>query len=133
MVLPLRCGLDSDRAPARWCPQERVRLEGYLPKSDFMAALKNSLGRIAFVQKKYADAERWYGEVVAQHGDSHFAPEAMYRRAVAQYSASTITRVPPKNCEANMGEQSNSVAELGLQTSVHGVPLLCRALLSDQM
>jgi hypothetical protein len=42
-----------------------------------MAALKNGLGRIGFVQKKYANAERWYGDVVA-HGESHFAPEAMY-------------------------------------------------------
>ena len=64
--------------------KERVRLEGYLPNNDFMAALKNGLGRIAFVQQKYADAERWYGDVVSQSGDSHFAPEAMYWRAVAQ-------------------------------------------------
>jgi thioredoxin-related protein len=53
--------------------KERVRLEGYLPNNDFMAALKNGLGRIAFVQKKYGDAERWYGDVVARCGDSHFA------------------------------------------------------------
>ena len=64
--------------------KERVRLEGYLPNNDFMAALKNGLGRIAFVQKKYADAERWYSDVVAQHGGSHFAAEAMYWWAVAQ-------------------------------------------------
>jgi hypothetical protein len=38
--------------------KERARLEGYLPNNDFMAALKNGLDRIAFVQKKYADAER---------------------------------------------------------------------------
>jgi len=68
--------------------KERVRLEGYLPNNDFMAALKNGLGRIAFVQKKYADAERWYGDVVLHFGDSHVAPEAMYWRAVAQYNAS---------------------------------------------
>jgi hypothetical protein len=67
--------------------KERVRLEGYVSNNDFMAALKNGLGRIAFVQKKYADAQRWYGDVLAQHGDSHFAPEAMYWRAVEQYSA----------------------------------------------
>ena len=72
--------LDADR-------KERARLEGYLPNNDFVAALKNGLGRIAFVQKKYADAERWYGDVVAHCSHSHFAPEAMYWRAVAQYSA----------------------------------------------
>lgn len=66
---------------------ERVRLEGYLPNGDFNAALRNSLARIAFVQKKYADAERWYGYVVARLAETHFAAEAMYWRAVALYKA----------------------------------------------
>jgi thioredoxin-related protein len=44
--------LDSDG-------RERVRLEGYLPNNDFIGALMSGLGRIAFVHKKYADAERW--------------------------------------------------------------------------
>jgi hypothetical protein len=39
--------------------KERVRLEGYLPNNDFVAALMSGLGCIAFVHKKYADAERW--------------------------------------------------------------------------
>ena len=65
-----------------------MRLENNLPNNDFMTAPKNDLGRLPCVQKKYADAERWYGDVVAKYGDSHFAPEAMYWRAVAQYSAS---------------------------------------------
>ena len=38
--------------------KERVRLECYLPNNDFVAALTSGLGRIAFVLKKYADAER---------------------------------------------------------------------------
>jgi len=67
--------------------KERVRLEGYLPNRDFVAALIGGLGRIAFVQKKYADAERWYGDAVSRFGDSHFAPEAMYWQAVALYKA----------------------------------------------
>ena len=68
--------------------KERVRLEGYLPNNDFMAALKNGLGRIAFVRKKYADAERWYGDVLSRFGNTHFAAEAMYWRAISQYSVS---------------------------------------------
>jgi len=68
--------------------KERVRLEGYLPNKDFVAALMSGLGRISFVHKKYADAERWYGDVVACFGDSHFAPEAMYWRSVSHYKAS---------------------------------------------
>jgi hypothetical protein len=51
--------------------KERVRLEGYLPNRDFVAALIGGLGRIAFVQKKHADAELWYGDVVARYRDSH--------------------------------------------------------------
>ena len=52
-----------------------------------MAALKSGLGRIAFAHKKYADAERWYDDVVARFGQSDSAPGAMYWRAVARYSA----------------------------------------------
>ncbi len=73
--------LDSDG-------KERVRLEGYLPNNDFVAALESGLGRIAFVHKKYADAERWYGDVVTRYAQSHSAPGAMYWRGVAQYRAS---------------------------------------------
>ena len=32
--------------------KERVRLEGYLPNDDFVAALKNGLGRIAFLRNE---------------------------------------------------------------------------------
>jgi hypothetical protein len=51
------------------------------PNDDFLAALESGLGRIAFVHKKYADAERWYGDVVTRFGRSHSAPGAMYWRA----------------------------------------------------
>ena len=50
--------------------KERVRLEGYLPNNDFIAALTSGLGRIAFVNKRYADAERWFGDVVTHFADS---------------------------------------------------------------
>jgi TolA-binding protein len=67
--------------------KERVRIEGYLSKDDFTATLMNGLGRIAFVHKKYADAQRWYNEVVTRYSQSQAAPEAMYWRAVARYKA----------------------------------------------
>jgi TolA-binding protein len=72
--------LDSDG-------KERVRLEGYLPRNDFTAALQCGLGRIAFVHKNYQDAERWYDGVISRFGQSHSAPGAMYWRAVAHYKA----------------------------------------------
>jgi hypothetical protein len=68
--------------------KERVRLEGYMTNPDFNAALRSGLGRLAFVHKNYADAERWYGDVLARFAGSHAAPAAMYWRAVARYSAS---------------------------------------------
>ena len=55
--------------------KERVPLECHLPNNDFVTALRNGRGRIAVVQKKYSDAERWYGDILACFGDSHFAPE----------------------------------------------------------
>lgn len=67
--------------------KERVRLEGYLPNADFIAALESALGRIAFVHKQYADAERWYNDIVTRLARSHSAPGAMYWRAVAHYKA----------------------------------------------
>ena len=79
--------------------KERARLEGYLPNNDFNAALRNGLGRIAFVHKKYSDAERWYGDVVARYGNSHFAPEAMYWRAVARYKTTNDHAVLGKVAE----------------------------------
>jgi Protein of unknown function, DUF255 len=66
---------------------ERVRLEGYLPNADFVAALMCGLGRLAFLHKQYADAERWYDDVVTRFGQTHPAPGAMYWRAVSRYSA----------------------------------------------
>ena len=79
--------------------KERVRQEGYLPNKDFMAALRNGLGRIAFVQKKYTDAERWYGDVVARLQKTHFAAEAMYWRAVTLYKATNDHTVLGKVAE----------------------------------
>ena len=84
--------LDADR-------KERARLEGYLPNNDFVAALKNGLGRIAFVQKKYADAERWYGGLVARLGNTHLAAEAMYWRALAHNKATSDHTVLGKVAE----------------------------------
>jgi hypothetical protein len=56
--------------------KEHVRLEGYLPNEYFQAALESGLGRIAFVHRNYADAERWYNSEVARFGSSHSVAEA---------------------------------------------------------
>jgi TolA-binding protein len=89
--------------------KERVRLEGYLPNSDFIAALMSGLGRIAFVQKKYSDAERWYGDVVALFPKSHSAPGAMYWRAVSHYKATNDHTVLGKVAEELRSTYPSSV------------------------
>jgi hypothetical protein len=75
--------------------KERVRLEGYLARNDFEAWLTCGLGRLAFVRKQPAEAERWYDEVVTRLGETHFAAEAMYWRGVARYRASHDHAVLP--------------------------------------
>jgi hypothetical protein len=86
------------------------------------------------VQRKYADAERWYGDVVAQFGDSHFAPEAMYWRAVAQYSGVPRSHGPEQSRRGTakqisvqrVGEQGNPLAALGAAMYQVRSPQVCR-------
>lgn len=94
--------LDSDG-------KEQVRLEGYLPNMDFMAALANGLGRIAFVHKQYADAERWYNDVATRFAQSHSAAGAMYWRAVAHYKATNDHTVLGKVAEELRVQYPSSV------------------------
>ena len=81
--------------------------EGYLPNS---SRCSNERSRsIAFVEKKYSDAERWYGDVVARFANSHFAPEAMYWRAVAHYKATNDHTVMGKVAEELRNTYPSSV------------------------
>ena len=67
--------------------RERWRLEGYLSKDEFLANLEMGLGRVAFMKKDLASAERHYTNVVEQYPDSKFAPEAVYWQGVSRYNA----------------------------------------------
>ena len=67
---------------------ERWRLEGYLPKDEFQAYLELGLARVAFMEKNWKEAERHYSNVLGQHSDSKFTPEAIYYKGVSRYSAS---------------------------------------------
>lgn len=64
---------------------ERYRIEGYLPKDEFQAQLEMGLARVAFKEKKWADAERIYSEVVEKYPNTASVPEARYWRAVSRY------------------------------------------------
>lgn len=68
--------------------EERWRLEGYLPKDEFRAAMEIGLGRVAFMKKKWAEAEKHFSTVLDNHPYSKFAPQAVYYRGVSRYSAS---------------------------------------------
>ena len=84
------------RFDAAWTPtvlvsnsdgKERYRLEGYLSKDEFEAFLEMGLGRVAFMKKDFANAEKHYANVLDQYPDSHFAPEAVYWSGVSRYSS----------------------------------------------
>ena len=66
---------------------ERHRLEGYLPPDEFRAQLEMGLARIAFMSKKWADAERRYTAIVDRYPKSKLAPEALYWKGVSHYKA----------------------------------------------
>jgi hypothetical protein len=66
---------------------ERLRIEGYLPKTEFRAHLEMGLARIAFMHKQWADAERGYAQVIERYPDSKVAPESVYWRGVSRYKA----------------------------------------------
>jgi len=72
--------LDSDGT-------ERFRIEGYLSKDEFRAHLKMGLARVAFMRKRWADAEQRYAQIVERYPDSKAAPEAVYWRGVSHYKA----------------------------------------------
>lgn len=67
--------------------KERSRIEGYLPKNAFRARLEMGRARVAFMSKKWAEAEEIYAQVAEQYSDTPAAPEALYWRAVSRYKA----------------------------------------------
>jgi len=66
---------------------ERYRIEGYLPKDWFRGRLEMGLGRVAFMHKKWADAEKIYADVGETCADTALAAEAIYWRGVTHYKA----------------------------------------------
>jgi tetratricopeptide (TPR) repeat protein len=64
---------------------ERYRIEGFLPKEDFLARLRLGLGRLAFERQDYAGAERRFREVLERYPRSAAAAEAVYWAGVARY------------------------------------------------
>jgi len=65
--------------------KERFRIEGYLPKDEFAAHLIMGEARVAFMNKKWADAEQLYNQVVEKFPNTGIAPAAVYWRGVSRY------------------------------------------------
>ena len=68
---------------------ERYRIEGYLPKNWFRARLEMGLGRVAFMHKKWADAEKTYAGVAENYAETAVAPESIYWSGVSHYKATS--------------------------------------------
>ena len=84
----------GERYGAHWTPTtlvidstgvERHRIEGFLPKDDFLAQLKLGLAHLAFQASRWAEAERRFTEVLEQFPNGDAAAEAMYWAGVSRY------------------------------------------------
>jgi hypothetical protein len=58
-----------------------------LPKDWFRARLEMGLARVAFMNKKFADAQKIYAGVAEGFGNLALAAEATYYRDVCKYKA----------------------------------------------
>jgi outer membrane protein assembly factor BamD (BamD/ComL family) len=56
-----------------------------LPKDELQAQLEMGLGRLAFKERRWPEAERIYREVVEKYPKTSSAPEDHYWRAVSHY------------------------------------------------
>ncbi len=67
--------------------KERHRIAGYVPPPSFASQLLLGLGHAAFAAKKFAEAEKWFREVVEKYPNTPEAPEAVYWAGVSKYKA----------------------------------------------
>ncbi|HET6516542.1 MAG TPA: hypothetical protein VFG09_15420 [Thermodesulfovibrionales bacterium] len=65
--------------------KERVRNEGYLPRVEFQAWIEMSLARLAFVAKKWSEAEERFDGIVRRYPDSGVAAYSVYWRGASRY------------------------------------------------
>ena len=82
--------------------KERHRIEGYLPKDEFSAQLLLGVARVAFMQKKWKDAEALYDQILSDYPKSTAAPESVYWKAVSHYKATndhTVLGEVPKTLQ----------------------------------
>ena len=113
----------GDRYDAHWTPtvllldaagEERHRIEGFLPADDFLAQLALGVGKTAFSQGRYADAEENFRQVLARHPEAEAAAGLVPGRCLA-------TR-PPGRAGARDAASSGSATRerAGPEASVWG-------------
>jgi TolA-binding protein len=99
----------GDRFDAHWTPTiliidnsgtERHRIEGYLPADEFLAQLALGVAKAAFARKDYANAERFYREVLDGYPNTDAAPEAQYWTGVSKYRATNDASALKATAEA---------------------------------
>jgi len=66
---------------------ERYRIEGYLPRDWFRARLEMARARVAFMRKRFAEAQEIYAGVAERFANLGAAAEALYWRDVCKYKA----------------------------------------------
>jgi hypothetical protein len=85
------------RFKAQWTPtqiildaqgEERYRIEGFLPKDDYLAQLTMGLGRLDFERGDFTAAAREFDDVLVRHPGATSAPEARYWAGVSRYKGS---------------------------------------------
>jgi outer membrane protein assembly factor BamD (BamD/ComL family) len=85
-----------ERFNAQWTPtilllgpdaKEHHRIEGFLEVDDFLSQLTLGLGKIAFAEREWDRAARWFDEVLERYASTDAAPEAQYWRGVTRYKA----------------------------------------------
>lgn len=81
----------------RWTPTvlilapdgaEAYRIEGFLPRDEFLSRLHMGLGFMAVNQKRWQPAREEFESVVANFPNTDAAPEALYWAGVSKYSNS---------------------------------------------
>jgi hypothetical protein len=105
------------RFGAQWTPtvivadpdgRERYRLEGYLPAEDFLAQLELGLGKSAFGNSNFAEAERRFRSVATKFPKSETAPEALYWMGVSKYKATNDANALKETAKAFRSQYKDS-------------------------
>jgi hypothetical protein len=86
---------EFERFGAEWTPTiivldpanraERHRIEGFLPKDEFLAHLALARGQFAFGRQQWDDAERRFRQAADKYAKTDAAPEGVYWAGVSKY------------------------------------------------